>query len=351
MGHDRNWILPLPLRARLHAIGIGLADGTVDADDARAAVEMMAMLPLRNLSQSINEVRHHGRLFVPSVEVAPTRVLSQLFNFLRSDASHAEQLARTPGLEYLFLCHSSGYLREAALHKLDGPLSTPFMVGLVVDRLNDWVPQVRRAARETLARTTATTDPQIIASAALHLLVRTESWRRWRCEAEGFADLLAREDVARSLADAISAAPTGPMMRILRAAMRRPVLDGFLLDLFQRARQPAVRAMVLKAMLEGKASWAEGTEKKWIDKSLGLFRHGPAWRERPIERPLPMFRLIELGLMDRTAAVRKVAASGLIAHFDAIPKARTLAERLLRDRSPAVRERAAFALSRSGAPA
>jgi HEAT repeat protein len=88
-------------------------------------------------------------------------------------------------------------------------------------------------------------------------------------------------------------------------------------------------------------------EKKWIDKSLGRFRFGPIWRERPVDRPIPLPALIALGAMDRAAAVRNVSASALIAHFDAIPDARALAERLLHDRSPAVRERARFALGKA----
>lgn len=348
---ERNSILPLPLLDRLHAIGNDLEHNAVDADDLAAAVELMATLPLRHLSQAIAEIRHHGRLFVPSVAITPGRELLQLFAFQSRAASAGNLLARTPKLELLFLCHSNGYLREAALQKLDGGLSSPFLIGLIVARLNDWVPEIRRTARACLARIAARTRPEVVAQAALHLLVRTHSWRRWHAEAAAFHDVLALPEVARALAEAISAATTGPIATTLRAASRRPALDPYLLDLLRRARQPAVRAAALRTLLDGKARWAEGTEKKWIDKSLGLFRHGPAWCERPVERPLPASALIELGLLDRTAAVRKVAASGLIAHFDAIPNARTLAERLLDDRSPAVRERAAFALTRADAPA
>ena len=357
MRADRNSVLPLPLRTSLAAIGSGLANGTIDAADVAVAAESMAALPLRHLSRAIGEIRLYGGLYDPPRAIGPARGFSRLFLFAeligvnRSAPSASALLARTPKLEYLFLCHANGFLREAALHKIAGPLPTAFLVGAIVHRLNDWVPEIRRAARACLARVAAQTEPPVVAQAGLAMLVRTPSWGRWHAEAEAFHDVLARPDVAGALADAIAASTTGPMGSTLRAALRRPTLDSHLLDLLRRARQPAVRAAALRTLLAGKARWAEGMEKKWTDKSLGLFRYGPAWRERTVERPLPLVELVEIGASDRVAAVRKVAASGLIAHFEAIPGARDPAERLLADRSPAVRERARFALARAGPPA
>lgn len=349
---DERSVLPERLCAALRGAEEALARGIVEPANVAILTGMIAELPLRHLARAISEIRIRAWLYLRSEIIRSSPWPLRLLRFGQSARTRSDLLARTPKLEYLFLFHGSGYLRQAALDKLDGPLPGPFYVGAIVHRLNDWVPEVRRAARACLARTAPVTDPGFIATAALHLLVRTESWRRWQSGAQPFDDLLTAPDVARRLAEAIATSAVGPMGRTLRAALRDPALDPHLPDLLRNARQPSVRAVVLKTLLDERARWP-GTEieKRWIDKSLGQFRYERIWRERPLERPLPLRALLEIGAADRAASVRKVAASGLIAHFDAIPDARALAGHLLQDRSRPVRERASFALARAGSPA
>jgi HEAT repeat protein len=261
--------------------------------------------------------------------------------------SEIELLKETADLEYLYVFHGNGFCREVALQRINGPLPGPFFVVALIRRLNDWVPQVRHAAAKCLLRTAGLTDPRFVSSAALHLLVRIESWRRWGDESEALDEVLASPDIAQCLAADIAASKVGAMSRALRGALRRPALDPYLPSLLRDAHQPAVRAVALGVLLDAKARWPSGkSQKKWIDKSIGLFRYEPIWLDRPINRPLPIEALLEIGASDRSAAVRKIAASGLIAHFDALPGARALAQRLAGDSNPAVRERARFALDR-----
>jgi hypothetical protein len=322
-------------------------------DDASTLKSMIGALPLEDVAPAMTEIRMEARLWLQPIRIVsarwPWQILWHLPSKLRvlRGRDQGDLLQTTAGLEYLFLFHGSGYLREAALKRISGPLPGPFFVAAVIYRLNDWVPQVRQAAVNCLARTAHLTDPRFVSEATLHLLVRIESWRRWRDEAERLGDVLALPQIARQLATDMADSTVGPMSRALRAALRRPALDPYLPGLLRSARQPSVRAVALRTLLDAKARWQSGMRKNWIDKSLGIYRLEPDWLDRPVESPLSVEELVEIGACDRAATVRKVAASGLIAHFDALPNAGVLAERLSGDSSRTVRERARFALDRA----
>jgi hypothetical protein len=151
-----------------------------------------------------------------------------------------------------------------------------------------------------------------------------------------------REDVADALARTLLDSPAGPMPRILRHALRRPAIDRHLLGLARGAAIPAVRATALRALVEGRATWPGGFVRKWIDKSHGLFRRVRVLEERPVERPLPLEALIEIGAADRAAPVRRVAAEALVRYHLSLGNADGLLDRLLSDRSPAILRRAEF---------
>src|SRR5690348_1741050 len=58
-----------------------------------------------------------------------------------------------PGLEDLLATssHGSGFKRENAVRRL-GMLGNPIAIPYLIERVNDWVPQVREAARSALSR-------------------------------------------------------------------------------------------------------------------------------------------------------------------------------------------------------
>jgi hypothetical protein len=104
-------------------------------------------------------------------------------SWLRPLSRLGPKIVALEGAEYLCLFHRNGFLREQALHRLDGGLRSPFFFAAVAYRLNDWVPQVRHAAHACAMRTFPRTDPHIIVEAAIFLLDRRQSWRRWDVEA------------------------------------------------------------------------------------------------------------------------------------------------------------------------
>jgi hypothetical protein len=88
------------------------------------------------------------------------RAEGSLLHRLFPKSSELEVLQRTPDLEYLFLFHGDGHLREAALKKMEGGAPNAFCFAAIAWRLNDWVPQVREAARNCALRVFPVTDPR-----------------------------------------------------------------------------------------------------------------------------------------------------------------------------------------------
>ncbi|TPQ50875.1 hypothetical protein C2U72_11215 [Prosthecomicrobium hirschii] len=253
------------------------------------------------------------------------------------------RIEAAPDLAWILLFDSNGYVREAALRRLKGPMVSPFRVAALAVRLNDWAAPVRAAAVAAMRRCGVATDPGVIAAAAMALIERSRVWGRWganeRAELEA---LVARPDVAAALAGILAMTATGAPHRVLRLALRQDGLDGALPRLARTAATPAVRALALKALLEGRAAWHAGTRVEWIDKRYGIARAVPVWAERPIRHDLPLPDLIAAGIADPAASVRKIAADGLILHAAALGPIEPFVARLRADRNAAVRDRAAY---------
>ena len=121
--------------------------------------------------------------------------------------------------------------------------------------------------------------------------------------------------------------------------------DGFaLLDLAHDAAQPAVRAVALRALLRGRATWSVGYRRQWVDKSHDIFRLEPVLDSRDLTRPAPLLELLDIGARDRSAIVRKIVADAIIEHRRDVPGLRPLIEKLAFDRNPGVRERIAYVI-------
>jgi hypothetical protein len=262
------------------------------------------------------------------------------FAQLLGTPTQRERLSRTPGIEYIFLFHGNGRLREAALHKIDGALSSSFMVAAIQWRANDWVGQVRSAALACAERCMPKTRPEPIATATLALLERHRSWGRWEDNALTIDQCLMRADVAELIAKTVRTAGTGPMARVLRDALKCSSMDMHLETLAIEAVQPAVRATALQSLINRKARWTT------------VWRWRRLVAERDLEAGRPVLDYIEMGLRDRSPFVRGVSLAGVIEHLlpDQGPLAGKLAAPFLTDKSRAVRERAGFIVRTTAEP-
>jgi len=337
---------PLPQAAAdaLDGVGERIAAGLPAAREVESALRALDALPPHLIGAVRSEIALRCRFGIEPRRLLPVpdflaRALPGLFL-----PSQQNLLGRCEGLEYLFLFHPSGLLREAALERIGGGARSPFFFGAVAYRLNDWAWQVRAAAARCALRTFPATAPQVVAGAAISLLGRLDTWSRWSDEARLLDEAFDRADVVDSLAERLRTERTGPMPRVLVQALRRPAIDRHLLRLARESAIPGVRAVALGALVEARAAWPAGFETRWIDKSSGLSRRVRRFDARPVERPAELDALVAIGAADKAAAVRRVAAQALVRHRDSLRGADRLIQGFLRDSSPSIRERAEFVL-------
>ncbi len=338
----RTTLLSAELLGALGETGTKVRQGDIVGADLEATLKMLACLKPGYVARADGEIANAAGLY----RHPPQPLLGRLLSLRPSDA---EQLLRVPGLEYLFLFHRDGRLREAALLKITGGLPSPFLFAAILWRLNDWAEPVRQAAARCANRSFPVTDPSVVARTAAELLVRQVSWSRWRDERAILDQVFGRDDVAAQLAELIAFERTGPQASTLRYALRTSALDRHLERIAHEATQPSVRAVALHALIDGKAEWPSGTAWQWIDKSMGLRRRVTVFDHRPLTVTPARKALIARGVSDRSAAVRRVALAGVIRHLPGTAEARAFAIPLVTDRSLSVRERAEFVLRSSTA--
>lgn len=113
-------------------------------------------------------------------------------------------------LRWLDLCSGDGFKREKALKLLSGAAPNSFLFCLVTRRLNDWVPQVRTAAREALTRLIETTDPEHTVDMLWVSLPCWNSWTRMgELERKSLLEILNKPDIAEALKKRLMTSASG----------------------------------------------------------------------------------------------------------------------------------------------
>jgi hypothetical protein len=333
-----NPSLPCELRGALEDIGARLERRQSIASQTSNVLRLLGGLPAVAALRAGHEISSAAKLY--HYWRRPGALPAWLF----ASPSDEDQLRRVPGLEYLFIFHMDGTLREAALNKIAGGIPNPFLFCAIAWRLNDWAPPVRDAAVRCARRSFPLTSASTIAEAAMVLLSRQNSWGRWTAERAVLAEAFRRADVAAALAQAIQDQRAGGAVQALQYALETNGLDPFLETLAAKAAQPAIRAIALQALTDGRASWPSGYAWQWIDKPMGLRRRVRTFSHRPLQG-MPRRAAIAMGLSDRSAAVKKAALDALTLYRAEIPDAAEIARPLLAHRSAPVRERAEYLLT------
>lgn len=334
--NTRRTVLPSALHDALAEVGAKLKGGDGIGSELETALDLLASVSPAQIARAEAEI-------VAAADLDRWAPPPSLEALLFRTTDH-KQLLRTPKLKYLFLFHRNGRIREAALMKLSEGLPNPFLFAAVAWRLNDWAKPVRQAAARCARQCFPLTSPEVVARAAVALLVRQTTWRRWGEERALLDQAFARTDVAKHLFDRIVRDVTGPMPSVLRHALRTPALDPYLKHVAHEAVQPHVRAVALDALIQGRSEWPSGYGWQWIDKSIGLGHRVTAFDHRTLTVNVARSELIALGVRDRSAAVRRVALDGVMRHLLGTPEAREYAASLAADRSASVRQRAKFIL-------
>lgn len=269
--------------------------------------------------------------------------MSPLQRLLKRPLSERELLLKTPGLEYLYIFHRDGRIREQALDRIHGPIPNEFLVAAIAWRLNDWVPEIRAAAMRCAERCFEKTNPQILAQFSLLSSRQLPTWERWTTtERDLLYALLRSAKVIEEMARLLTTGYRGPLPSAFAKILQYADIDRFLEKLATEAVHPGVRAIALKALIDGAASFTTGMHWRWVDKSMGRRRREPKFETRALAISADRRHFIRLGSADKSALVRRIALVGIVAHTRHEPEFIELARSCLSDPSQAVRSRAEF---------
>lgn len=251
-------------------------------------------------------------------------------------------------LTWLDLISWDGYKREKTLRTLRGAAPNSFFFALALRRLNDWVPQVREAARETLPLIANATNPAHVVDALCATLFHWNTWGRiGNLEKNALLGIVSSEAMREALRFKIISSTSGPMALLFAQIGRTPVLDKYLSEIAENAVQPSVRAKAYRCGLEGRMVWIEGRKWEWTDIRYCKGWLKPIVAERTINVDADFLEILNKSSSDRSPIVRRVAAEFLIREFDALgEESLRLANLFASDKSPSVAERGRFALKR-----
>jgi hypothetical protein len=271
---------------------------------------------------------------------------SLLESLLWPSVPEAKQLRRVFGLEYLFLFHGNGYLRQAALEKIAGPLNSPFIAASIVLRMNDWVPAVRQAAQSCAQRTFPATSPFVLASAARSLLADMAAWRRWGPNDGSLRAMLLRDEVCNLIATEMLLSSASSDAVTFRHLVFNPAMDKHLESLAKSAVTPTVRALAAKALLSGQAKWQVG----WCKASHDRYERSPrlmrAFESRAISMHSNLSSILPRLAEDPSKLVRVTLLDHLILTKAADPAAAQIAESFLHSDVRPLKERAEFIMGK-----
>ncbi|MEW5250265.1 hypothetical protein [Microbulbifer discodermiae] len=249
--------------------------GDMGVTEMAALVDATSQLPM-------SKFNYWERLIRSEYEMALERSAQKRLRFW---------LKRGELLTWLDLISWDGYRRERTLRAISEGAPNAFFFSMALRRLNDWVPQVRKAAIEMLPAIAKKTKPSYVVEA---LCVAFLNWNSWgRIEEAGKRALLqiaSAEEVSEPFKEKLIFSTSGPMMSIFAQLGRTTTLDSNLFEIAERAIQPSVRAKAYRCLFEGRMVWIEGWKWEWKD----IYRS--EWKRKPI---LSKKRLdISVSLMD-----------------------------------------------------
>lgn len=242
-----------------------------------------------------------------------------------------------------------GYEREKSLSLLSEGAPNAFYLTLIARRLNDWVPEVRAAARAAFILVASKTSPDIVAETIMIVLLNWNSWGHIEQEnRKVILNLALRSDVALALKTRLITSASGAIPSLLSQFGQQPIFDDCLDEIAGSAIQPYVRAKAFRSLFEARMNWVSSYEWKWIDKAYGKRKLIPVIAERKIDVFIPLIELLNRSALDRSSIVRRVSAEFLIINLDHLKqdKVRILAERFVLDKSKAVSERGQFVIKK-----
>jgi len=251
-------------------------------------------------------------------------------------------------LSWLDLISWDGRKREKTLRTISGPAPNSFFIALAIRRLNDWVPQVREAARQKLPLIVNASDPEYVVEAICSTLVHWNSWGRIKEQDKiALLKIISSKKTGNILKLKIINSTSGPMASLFSQVGRTDILDEYVNEIAENAVQPSVRAKAYRSQFEKRMVWIEGRKWEWSDIKYCEKRLVPIVAERKLYVTTPFIELLKRSSCDRSSIVRRVAAEFLIRELDNLgDKSLQFARVFALDKSPSVSERGKFALKK-----
>ena len=322
-------------------------------------IEEQVISEVKGFAESINSGSKVVADMSSLVEVTSKLPLSNLDyweKLIRWEFSSALELSSQPKwkiwskppqlLTWLDLISWDGYKRENTLRTITGSAPNSFFFALALRRLNDWVPQVRKAAREKLPHIVEMSDPVHVVDALCITLSHWSSWGRIEeQDKQVLLDIISSRKIGKALKLRLISSTSGPMTSLFAQIGRTSVLDDYLSEIAENAVQPSVRAKAYRSLFEGKMVWIEGRKWEWTDIRYCEGRLKPIVSERKLTITSPALDLLKKSSCDRSSIVRRIAAEFLIRELgDLRDDSIQLASYFASDKSPSVAERGRFAL-------
>ncbi|MFO1341104.1 MAG: hypothetical protein U1F53_23265 [Burkholderiaceae bacterium] len=348
MSKDRDTVdLEAGLRMAVRRFAAPMNSASPIVADMSTLVQASSVLPLSELARWERLIRaelEYAERVCPTTKPTGWRALLP-FGGIKG----TERPARP--LTWIDLSSWDGHERERALRALAGPAPNSFFFALAARRLNDWVPQVRAAARETIPGLALSSDPEHVVDTLCAMLPMWTAWGRAKdLDRQALATLVASPGVAASLKNRLLVSASGPMPVVLSQALRTPVLDEDLVRIATEAVQPAVRARAYRALLIGRAVWVDARRWEWTDVRYCRGRLANVLGERPLTAPRALVETLTTAAADPSSLVKRVAAEALVREMSNLGDCvLPLARRFAQDPSPPVAERGAFILQRLAA--
>ncbi len=336
------------VRTAVHDFASSVASSNRVVADMSALVSVTSALSLSNLAYWEQLIRSEFSIAQRLLSQPKASSWLARFPFAAPRERNLGESGRF--LTWIDLVSFDGYVREKTLRTLSGPAPNGFFLAMAARRLNDWVPQVRSAARAIIPTLARASDPEHVVDVLCAMLPTWTVWGRAESsDRQTLMELLHVDFVADALRRRLISESAGPMSLILSQVLRTSVLDDHLVEIAKDAVQPAVRARAQTALLTGKAVWVEGRRWHWVDVRYCKGQMENVIGERSMALRAPLIECLHSASTDRSPIVRRVAANVLVSEIGGLGSlALPFARRLAVDVSPKVAERAVFVLKKLG---
>lgn len=321
--HNALSVLPTEAQRALKGLGEDLFEKLVSEERIKTIRQSLSEVDVWQFRRAKTEIWRCGNLrswprtpfrsrkrfakIINLYEVTPKRAREQNATFNRN-------VERNPDLAFILIFDAYGYVREAATKAIDEPLHSPLEVLALFDLMNNWVREVRDAATQTVAHVFPLTDAKVLSKAMETLVFFMPEWGRWdKTRVEALIKDTMRPDIVGELVSRLIAGRARRSGALYAYLQRFDCIDAYHQNIFERARQPHLRAMALNILLRQRAKWVVGQKRMAIDKVFNQYKSAAIYdcRSRPFDKELRT-QSTSRALTDKSALVRSMAAQFLI---------------------------------------